>query len=97
MKISMPWKLLHLDTVLADFTVVEGHTDSCVHRHLQLLGHLLGNAWRHGHDDKVAHPELQVQAPCHRDDVLMSQVSSAARRLPGLLLLEMDDRHCNDR
>jgi hypothetical protein len=39
---------LHLDAKLTELTVVEGCADSCLRRHLQHPGHLLGNARRHG-------------------------------------------------
>jgi hypothetical protein len=88
---------LHVDAVLAEVAVVEWPDGTCLRRHLQHPGHLPGYGRRHDKDGKVARPELDVEAPCHLDDLVISQARFTARRRLGLPLPEIGDRPRNFR
>jgi hypothetical protein len=76
---------LQVDAVLTELAVAERHGGTCLCRHLQHPGHLPGYGRRHS-NDKVARPELDVEAPCHLDDLVMSQARVTTRRRLGLPL-----------
>jgi hypothetical protein len=68
-----------VDAVLVELAVAERDGGTCLRRDLQHHGHLPGNGMRDGKDDKVAHPDLDVEAPWHLDDLVMSQARFTAR------------------
>jgi hypothetical protein len=86
---------LHVDAVLTELTVAKWDGGTCLRRDLQHPGHLPGYGRRDGKEDKVAHPELDVEAPWHLDDLVMSLARFSARRRPGLPLPEIGNRPRN--
>jgi hypothetical protein len=84
-----------VNAVLVELAVAERDGVTSLRRDLQHPGHLPGNGRRDGKDDKVARPELDVEAPWHLDDLVMSQARFTARCRPALPLPEIGDRPRN--